>query len=191
MTDRAEPGDPLDLPRANTDRELWRERPGDYYADSIHVTEQGAIGVNVGGHVIVLPVRDWHRRAEMVEHLVTRATRLEETNVEVVQKYDEAEAALRDARQRETQEEAARREDLADLEIALQRAEKAEAALAAAAEREAEWKKYATHKLGCAVGKMVQAPGEWPDTSGWVSAGEPCNCGLDALLSPTPTEPPK
>lgn len=47
----------------NTDREIWREREGDYYADSIHVTEQGGIGINCGGHVIVKPVREWHRLA--------------------------------------------------------------------------------------------------------------------------------
>ena len=50
-------------PVINTDRELWREVPGDYYADSIHVTEGGGIGMNVGGYVIVLPIREWHRRA--------------------------------------------------------------------------------------------------------------------------------
>lgn len=32
-------------PVPNTDRELWRERD-DYYADSIHVTEGGGIGIN-------------------------------------------------------------------------------------------------------------------------------------------------
>ena len=47
----------------NTDRELWRERPEDYYAPSIFVTEGGGIGINVDGHVIVKPVRDWHRLA--------------------------------------------------------------------------------------------------------------------------------
>lgn len=37
----------------NTDRELWRgpdKGAGSYYADSIHVTEGGGIGINVGGH---------------------------------------------------------------------------------------------------------------------------------------------
>lgn len=48
----------------NTDRELWREREGDYYADSIHVTAQGNIGLNVKGHVIVMSVQDWHALAE-------------------------------------------------------------------------------------------------------------------------------
>lgn len=47
----------------NTDRELWRERDGDYYADSIHVTEYGGIGINCGGYVITLPLREWHRLA--------------------------------------------------------------------------------------------------------------------------------
>jgi hypothetical protein len=45
----------------NTDRELWREREGDYYADSIHVTKEGAIGINCGGFVIVKPLREWHK----------------------------------------------------------------------------------------------------------------------------------
>jgi hypothetical protein len=44
----------------NTDRELWRERDGDYYADSIHVTKEGLIGINCGGLVIVMPVQEWH-----------------------------------------------------------------------------------------------------------------------------------
>ena len=60
-----------DIPSAmrNTDRELWREQsnlPGDpdnYYAPSIHVTELGGIGINVGGHVIVKPLREWHSLA--------------------------------------------------------------------------------------------------------------------------------
>lgn len=44
----------------NTDRELWREREGDYYADSIHVTTSGGIGINCGGTVIVKSLRQWH-----------------------------------------------------------------------------------------------------------------------------------
>ena len=51
----------------NTDRELYRERapdpPGAYYANSVHVTREGAIGMNVGGLVVVLPIAEWHRRA--------------------------------------------------------------------------------------------------------------------------------
>lgn len=47
-------------PFVNTDRELWRERAGDYYSDSIHVTESGGIGINVGGHVLVASPKAWH-----------------------------------------------------------------------------------------------------------------------------------
>ena len=50
-------------PCQNTDRELWREREGDYYADSIHVTETGGIGMNCGGYVVVQPIRKWHGTA--------------------------------------------------------------------------------------------------------------------------------
>lgn len=47
----------------NNDRELWREVEGDHYADSIHVTENGNIGIDVGGNVIVMPVEEWHKLA--------------------------------------------------------------------------------------------------------------------------------
>lgn len=43
----------------NTDREIWREREGDYYADSIHVTASGGIGIDCGGEAIVKPLKDW------------------------------------------------------------------------------------------------------------------------------------
>lgn len=46
----------------NTDHELWREEDS-YYAPSIHVTLQQGIGINVGGHVFVKPVREWHKLA--------------------------------------------------------------------------------------------------------------------------------
>src|SRR6185312_16711653 len=42
----------------NTNRELWRgpdEGCGDYYADSIHFTKDGDIGINCGGFVYVKP----------------------------------------------------------------------------------------------------------------------------------------
>jgi hypothetical protein len=44
----------------NTDREIWRRIPEDYYSPSIHVTAGGAIGINVGGEVIVKTVEQWH-----------------------------------------------------------------------------------------------------------------------------------
>ena len=63
MTDANEQSNPsagYGGPFVNTDRELWRDGDGDYYADSIHVTESGGIGINVGGCVLVAPVRMWH-----------------------------------------------------------------------------------------------------------------------------------
>jgi hypothetical protein len=52
--------------RTNTDRELWRERD----ADSIHVTARGTIGINVGGEVIEMSLKDWHAAGE--EYLFRR-----------------------------------------------------------------------------------------------------------------------
>jgi len=49
----------------NTDRELWRLNPDSYYSPSIHVTETNGIGMNVGGHVIVMPVEAWHEMARL------------------------------------------------------------------------------------------------------------------------------
>ena len=45
---------------ANTDKEIYRRVPDDYYSPSIHVTENGDIGINVGGLVLVAPVEKWH-----------------------------------------------------------------------------------------------------------------------------------
>jgi hypothetical protein len=50
----------------NTDVEIWRKVPGDYYSPSIHVTEGGGIGINVGGNVFVMPVEDWHAHARRI-----------------------------------------------------------------------------------------------------------------------------
>lgn len=55
-------------PVPNTDREIWRgpdEGNGSFYADSIHVTAGGGIGIDCGGHVIVKPLRDWHALARL------------------------------------------------------------------------------------------------------------------------------
>lgn len=60
IKEQREKGIMLEQPMINTDKELWRERPGDYYANSIHVTECGSIGINCGGHVIVLRLKTWH-----------------------------------------------------------------------------------------------------------------------------------
>lgn len=59
--------------RVNTDKELWREKEGDFYSPSIHVTKGGGIGINVGGSVYVRPVREWHSllaHAELLERAV-------------------------------------------------------------------------------------------------------------------------
>lgn len=47
----------------NTDRELYRDEPKDYYAASLFVTKDGGIGINVGGRVFVKPIRAWWRLA--------------------------------------------------------------------------------------------------------------------------------
>src|SRR5438045_2425663 len=47
----------------NTDREIYRSPTDSMYDDSIHVTEGGSIGLNVSGHVIVKPLREWHQLA--------------------------------------------------------------------------------------------------------------------------------
>ena len=51
--------DKTELSCKNTDKNIWRKVEGDYYSPSIHVTENGNIGINVGGHVIVKPIEDW------------------------------------------------------------------------------------------------------------------------------------
>ena len=57
----------------NTDRELFREKsnapsdPGNYYTSSCHVTKDGALGINVGGFVRVMPLRDWHALGKALE----------------------------------------------------------------------------------------------------------------------------
>jgi hypothetical protein len=43
----------------NTDFEVWRERTGDYYSDSVRVTQDGAIGISSGGTVVVRTAMDW------------------------------------------------------------------------------------------------------------------------------------
>jgi hypothetical protein len=49
----------------NTDKEIWREQPVDYYSDSIHITERNGVGINCNGHVIVAPIRKWYKAGEI------------------------------------------------------------------------------------------------------------------------------
>lgn len=56
----------MNAPCQNTDREIWRERIGDYYANSIHVTSNNGIGIDCGGTVIVAPLHKWHRAGQLL-----------------------------------------------------------------------------------------------------------------------------
>jgi hypothetical protein len=69
----------------NTDRELWRERD-DYYAPSLHVTESGDIGINVGGLVFVKSLREWHALA----HPSTPSTDTPRDAEKIAQRFHEA-----------------------------------------------------------------------------------------------------
>lgn len=61
--------DPLD-PARNEDREIWRkEIPG--RGESIHVTKNGMIGINVGGHAVIMSVEKWHQCGLLRLHLET------------------------------------------------------------------------------------------------------------------------
>ena len=50
-----------ELAKQNTDKLLWKRVPRDFYSPSIHATEDGRIGINVGGRVIVMSVEAWHK----------------------------------------------------------------------------------------------------------------------------------
>jgi hypothetical protein len=52
-----------DKPAQNTDREIYRTPFNSVNDDSMHVTESGAIGINCGGSVFVMPLRAWHKLA--------------------------------------------------------------------------------------------------------------------------------
>lgn len=53
----------------NTDRVIWLEHVEDDYPNNIHVTADGGIGINVGGRVIVKPIREWHALSARVAAL--------------------------------------------------------------------------------------------------------------------------
>lgn len=58
---------PVDQCAENTDREIYRgpdDGCGDYYSDSLHITQEGALGIDCGGYVIVKPIRTWHGLAK-------------------------------------------------------------------------------------------------------------------------------
>ena len=83
----------------NTDKEIYREDVGNYYSDSIHVTEHGGIGINCGGTVIVKTIREWHKLAMGTEPATSNGKPQEDalgssvpTNESLIEKTD-----LRDA----------------------------------------------------------------------------------------------
>lgn len=82
-----------EMPCLNTDRELWREVEGDYYANSVHATEGGGIGISVGGLVIVKTPAEWH---EAIRASIEDEVRLLRSDCEfllsVIDSCDEAEA---------------------------------------------------------------------------------------------------
>ena len=84
----------------NTDRELWRQTPGDYYSDSIHVTKGGDIGINCGGTSIVKPLREWHDLAsvELLREL-SQDDAPATPNDELVSAIGRLEIAIQDAAQ--------------------------------------------------------------------------------------------
>ena len=71
----------------NTDRELWREREGDYYADKLFVTKGGGIGMDCAGHVKVRPVRTWHEMDATIAEQGERIAVLEARNERLREKY--------------------------------------------------------------------------------------------------------
>lgn len=53
----------------NTDVEIWRREPENYYSPSIHVTVNGDIGIDVGGLIFVMSVEKWHKSQASIEEL--------------------------------------------------------------------------------------------------------------------------
>jgi hypothetical protein len=86
---------PLDQSADNTDRELWRERKGDFYADSLFVTEHGGIGIHCGGYVFVKPIRGWYALASENTTLIARVRELEaRTHADIVRLINDVSSLL-------------------------------------------------------------------------------------------------
>lgn len=56
----------------NTDKKLWTEPPGDYYSNSIHVTSNGKIGMDCGGHVVVKSIKKWVECSNLIDNYKLR-----------------------------------------------------------------------------------------------------------------------
>jgi hypothetical protein len=73
-------------PCENTDRHLWPEvSDPNAETESIHVTAQGGIGINVGGYVYVKPLREWHRLAGGKEAMQPAAPRTDRNLCQALQ----------------------------------------------------------------------------------------------------------
>jgi len=68
----------------NTDREIWRETPDDYYSLRILVTEIGGIAIDVGGTVYVKTVEEWHGQAKRIQQLEQQIERLSQQSDAIV-----------------------------------------------------------------------------------------------------------
>ena len=45
---------------------IWREKHSDHWGsfdDTIFITENGGVGINVGGSVHIMPLKEWHKLA--------------------------------------------------------------------------------------------------------------------------------
>lgn len=49
----------------NTDKEIWRQNPDDYYSPSIHVTESGGIRINYKGLVLTASIEYWFQAGQI------------------------------------------------------------------------------------------------------------------------------
>jgi len=54
----------------NTDVEILRQHRAGFSEDTLHVTKDGALGINCGGYVIVKPIREWFRLATLEANFV-------------------------------------------------------------------------------------------------------------------------
>jgi hypothetical protein len=60
----------MDKPVENTDTHLFYEDHSDEgYSPSCHMTKDRKLGIQVGGHVIVMPLRSWHHLQKEKEEL--------------------------------------------------------------------------------------------------------------------------
>lgn len=79
--------DPTENVSENTDREIYREVPGDYYSPSLHVTNDGKIGIDAGGLVFEKSVREWHNLARDNEFII-EGERCECENCEEIRDFE-------------------------------------------------------------------------------------------------------